>query len=106
MNQVEKETLEKFEERIGSVEEKVNSVDIKLDLILSAIKGDAFGVNGGLLGKIKRIEENDIPSIKSRLLKLETLKNRVLWMAAGAGVAGGFSIKTIIEWIQESAQRH
>lgn len=83
-------------ERLDVMEDKLTDVSDKVDQILAALKGDELGLSGGLVPEMKML--------KVRILKLETLKNRVIWMAAGAGASGGIGIVKIIQWIQESAK--
>lgn len=104
MTHLENERFTKVEERIRSVEDKAEEINGKVDKILGAVIGDGLGVSAGIIGELRHLKEVEVPKLKARVTKLEILKNRVLWMAAGAGVAGGFSIKAIIEWIQQSAR--
>jgi len=82
--------------RLEELEIKLSTVEDKVDQILTALIGSDLSLNVGMVQEIKEL--------KGRILKLENLKNRVIWMTLGAGLAGGLTISKIIEWIQESAK--
>lgn len=82
--------------RLDELDEKLNKVEDKVDQVLTALVGSDLTLNKGLV--------RELHEMKGRILKLEMLKNKMIWMAMGAGIAGGFSIKTIIEWIQGAAR--
>jgi len=82
--------------RLDIVEDKVDTMNTKIDRILTALIGDDLQMDRGLIAEYKEMRD--------RISKLEALKNKVIWMAVGAGVAGGVSIVKIIEWIKASGQ--
>jgi len=82
--------------RLDIVEDKVDTMNTKIDRILIALIGDDLQMDRGLIAEYKEMRD--------RISKLEALKNKVIWMAVGAGVAGGVSIVKIIEWIKASGQ--
>lgn len=89
--------------KLEELEEKLNTVEGKVDKILIALLGSELMPDNGLLKEIQELKNVD-KETKARVLKLENLKNRVIYMSIGAGIAGGFSITKIIEWIQDSAK--
>lgn len=82
--------------RFENMEERLSEIDGKVDEILTALRGDNLGTSAGLVQEFK--------DIKTRVRKLETLKNKMIWTAIGAGIAGGLSLSKLVEWIQESAK--
>ena len=82
--------------RLDIVEDKVDTMNTKIDRILTALIGDDLQMDRGLIAEYKEMRD--------RISKLEALKNKVIWMAVGAGVAGGVSIVKLIEWIKASGQ--
>jgi len=82
--------------RLDIVEDKVDTMNTKIDRILIALIGDDLQMDRGLIAEYKEMRD--------RISKLEALKNKVIWMAVGAGVTGGVSIVKIIEWIKASGQ--
>lgn len=96
MTTFENTRLDEVEEKIDTVENKIDAVESKVDQVLTALVGSDLTLNKGLV--------RELQEMKGRILKLEMLKNKMIWMAMGAGIAGGFSIKTIIEWIQGAAR--
>lgn len=88
--------IEMENQRLDDLEEKLDTVESKVDQILTALVGSDLTLSKGIVQEIKEL--------KTRILKLENLRNRVMWMSMGAGIAGGFSITKIIEWIQEAAK--
>jgi len=82
--------------RLDIVEDKVDTMNTKIDRILTALIGDDLNLDRGLISEHK--------DMRDRISKLEALKTKVIWMAVGAGVTGGVSIVKIIEWIKASGQ--
>jgi hypothetical protein len=79
--------------KLENMEEQLNDIDGKVDEILSALKGDTFGLNAGL--------SQDFKDLKSRVRKLEDLKQRMIWTAMGAGLAAGFTLDKVWLIIQK-----
>ena len=82
--------------RLDIVEDKVDTMNTKIDRILTALIGDDLNLDRGLISEHK--------DMRDRIFKLEALKNKVIWMAVGAGVAGGVSIVKIIDYLKASGQ--
>lgn len=82
--------------RLEDLENKLGKVEDKVDQILTALVGSDLSLNVGMVQELKEL--------KGRILKLENLKNKVIWMTLGAGLAGGLTISKIIEWIQEASK--
>lgn len=78
--------------RLDKMEEKLDQLETKVDKILSALVGDDLQIDKGLIAEHK--------DIRDRVAKLEALKNRIIWVSIGAGIAAGISLNKIIEWIQ------
>ena len=78
--------------RLDKMEEKLDQALIKVDKVLSALTGDDLQIDKGLIAEHK--------DIRDRVTKLEGLKNMIIWISVGAGIAGGLSINKLIEWIQ------
>lgn len=93
---MEDRRLEDLEDKLNTVQEKVDDVDKKLDQVLTALMGSELSLNKGLVHEIREM--------RTRILKLENLKNKVIWTSLGAGVGGGMGLATIIKWIQEAAK--
>ncbi len=88
MTSIENKRLDKMEQQLDEVEEKV-------DRILNALVGDELQMDKGLIHAL-----NDM---RDRVSRLEALKNKIIWVSIGAGLAVGISLDKIIEWIQASA---
>lgn len=84
------------DKRLDAMEEKLITLSNKMDKVLEVITGDDFGLNGGIVAEVKHLRD--------RVTKLETLKNRVMYMSLGAGSALGISLNKIIQWIQEASK--
>jgi len=80
-------------QRFKIMEDQLQNINGKLDDIMSAIKGDAFGQNAGIIAEIK--------DLKSRVRKMEDLKQRLMWTALGAGLAAGFTVDKLWTFIQK-----
>jgi len=78
--------------RLDKMEEKLDQAIGKVDKVLSALTGDDLQIDKGLIAEHK--------DIRDRVTKLEGLKNMIIWISVGAGIAGGLSINKLIEWIQ------
>ena len=78
--------------RLDKMEEKLDQALLKVDKVLSALTGDDLQIDKGLIAEHK--------DIRDRVTKLEGLKNMIIWISVGAGIAGGLSINKLIEWIQ------
>lgn len=83
-------------QRLEDLEVKLDNVESKLDQVLVALRGSELTMGIGMVQEMK--------DLKSRVTKLENIKTKVIYMSLGAGIAGGFSISKIIEWIQEAAK--
>lgn len=83
-------TLEK--DRLDIMEDKLSAVEHKIDRVLIALLGDDLNIDKGLVAEFKELRE--------RVTKLEYMKNKVIWMSAGAGITGGVVIAKVVEWIQ------
>lgn len=79
--------------KLANMEEQLTDIDGKVDEILSALKGDAFGQNAGIIQEFK--------DLKSRVRKLEDLKQKMIWTAMGAGLAAGFTLDKLWSVIQK-----
>lgn len=90
--------------RLSIVEGNVEEIKQKLDLVLSALTGNEISKNGGLVEDIRDLKKVTIPTLMRRIEKLESIKNKMIWMAMGAGITGGVGIVKIIQWIQEAAK--
>lgn len=75
---------EQEKEKFVLMQGKLQEIDGKVDEILSALKGDNFGQNKGLI--------EDFKDIKARLYKLENLRSKIIWTATGAGLVLGVLI--------------
>lgn len=84
------------DKRLDQVERKLNTLEGKVDRVLAALEDNDLNVDGGLITQFK--------DIKKRVTDLEAIKNKVVWISIGAGMAAGLSISKIIEWIQEAAK--
>lgn len=82
--------------RLDLMEERLKLLNDKVDRVLKALEDDELNVDGGLITQFK--------DLKKRVIGLESLKNKVIWISIGAGAACGFSINKIIEWIQDAAR--
>jgi len=89
MNEIEPNTYTNL--RLGSLEKKFDDLEVKVDKILVALTGDEFKLDKGLVAEYKDLRE--------RVSKLETLKNRIIWISIGAGFAGGIGISKLVEII-------
>ena len=78
--------------RLDIMEDKLTTVEQKLDRVLTALLGDDLNIDKGLVAEFKELRE--------RVTKLEYMKNKVIWMSAGAGITGGVVIAKIVEWIR------
>lgn len=83
-------------ERLDKMEQQLDDLEIKVDKILNALTGDKLQMDKGLIPELKEMRD--------RVSKLEALKNKIIWVSIGAGLAVGISLNKIIEWIQASAQ--
>ena len=82
-------------ERLDKMEQQLDDLEIKVDKILNALTGDELQIDKGLITEYKEIRD--------RVSKLEALKNKIIWVSIGAGLAVGISLDKIIEWIQGAA---
>lgn len=80
-------------QRFNKMEEHLEKFDDKLDKILTLLDGDAFGQHQGLVKEVKEL--------KTRLRKLEDLKNRTVWIILGAGTAAGLTMDKLWELIKQ-----
>lgn len=78
--------------RLDALEEKIEILQSDVKKILIALVGDDLKIEKGLIAEYK--------DMKERLTKLESLKNKIIWVSVGAGVAAGMSIDKVIDWIQ------
>jgi TolA-binding protein len=81
--------------RLEQMEEKLDSLDGKIELISIALLGSDLNTDKGLVKEFKDLRE--------RVATIEAKANRAIWIAVGAGVGGGLSLSTVIKWIQDSA---
>ena len=71
---------------------EISTIDMKVTSILTLLQGNTIDKDDkGLVGRINR---NDL-----RISKLERMKDKVIWMAVGAGFAGGGIIGFVIQSI-------
>lgn len=89
--------LQRVEETVKQIELQTDKIEDKTNKIYTVLVGDEFNMDKGLVAEVKALRE--------RVYKLEVLKNKVIWISIGAGVAGGLSLDKIIEWIQEAASK-
>lgn len=82
--------------KLENMEEQLNDIDVKVDEILFALKGDVFGHNAGVIQEFKEL--------KSRVRKLEDLKQRLIWTAMGAGLAVGLTFDKVWAFILKLIQ--
>lgn len=82
--------------RLDQMEKKLDTMEGKLDKVLGALEDSDLNVDGGLITQFK--------DIKKRVTDLEAIKNKIVWMAVGAGFGGGITIVKLIQWIQEAAR--
>lgn len=79
--------------RFERMEDKINQMDSKLDDVLEALAGDKFGNSKGLVAEVKEL--------KVRVRRMETLKNKVIWLVTGAALAAGFALDKIIDFFKK-----
>lgn len=79
-------------DRLDQMEDKLDDLKDQVTKILVALTGDELQMDKGLIAEYKEIRD--------RVSKLEALKNKVIWVSIGAGLAVGISIDKVIEWIQ------
>lgn len=82
--------------RLDKMEEKLDQLETKVDRILNALIGDTLQIDKGLIAELKETRD--------RVSKLEALKNKIIWVSIGAGIAAGISLNKLIEWIQLAGQ--
>jgi hypothetical protein len=67
--------------------------------VVLAIKGNPLTNDGGIIGRIKEIEESH-ETLQDEIVKIQDNQKRVGWMIAGGLAAGGFVfavVKVVIE---------
>ena len=67
-------------ERIGQMDDRLASIEQKLDALIITVRGDR---DYGARGLSPRVDE-----LEKRIARVEAIINRVLWLATGAGLAG------------------
>jgi hypothetical protein len=75
--------------RLDNMEQKLTTVEGKVDRILVALTGDELNEKGLI---------SQFNSLKERVEKLESLKTKIIYLGTGAGVACGFFVKDIWDW--------
>lgn len=85
--QVEKE-LKSMDQRLYDLEEKMNSIDIKLTQVVDAILGNALTKTGGFVADLSELKTK-IKDLEDKIQKQEEFKKRFTWtvgliIAAGA----------------------
>ncbi|WP_293916513.1 MULTISPECIES: hypothetical protein [unclassified Sphingobacterium] len=78
--------------QMSKMQEKLDLVDDKLDDVLNVLKGDEFGNSDGLVSEVK--------DLKKRVRTLEDLRSKILWIATGAGLAGGIVLDKVISFFK------
>lgn len=78
--------------QIKDMQSKLDRVEDKVDDVLTVLKGDEFNHSQGLVSEVK--------NIKSRVKSLETIKKKFIWLATGAGLAGGLALDKLVEFIK------
>ncbi|MBO9671974.1 MAG: hypothetical protein J7577_00910 [Sphingobacteriaceae bacterium] len=73
--------------RFQNMEGQLNEIGDKVDEILGALKGDSMGTSTGLIA--------DFKDLKIRVRKMEDFKNKMIWVAMGAGLAAGFTMDKV-----------
>ena len=80
-------------DEISTLSRKVDALSLEIKAIKDAIIGNEFTDGEGLL-KVQRDHDE-------RITALERVKDKVIWMAIGAGVAGGMTVSKIISVVTE-----
>lgn len=101
------ETLEdKMEKRFAEMEDKIESIDKKLDKVVSAILGNELTKEGGIVNKIKELEEHQsvletyIETIQTQQKTHDDFRKRVIWtVGTSLFILGGIwaILKLLIE---------
>lgn len=81
--------------RLEDMEDKLDKMVGKIELISIALLGSDLNTDKGLVQEFK--------DLRDRVSTIEAKANRAIWIAIGAGVGGGISLSTVIKWIQDSA---
>jgi hypothetical protein len=79
---------------LESLSKKIDNQGIEIKEIKEALLGSPFTQGKGM---VEIQQEHD-----ERLTALERIKDKVIWMAVGAGVAGGITIAKIISLVTEA----
>lgn len=77
------------------MEDTLDKMDTKINLISIALLGSDLNTDKGLVQEFK--------DLRDRVAMIEAKANRAIWVAIGAGVGGGISLSTVIQWIKDSA---
>lgn len=80
------------------MQDDLNTVKTDVNAIKVALLGDGF-MSEGLVGEMKNMKGVTLTDLEKRLSKLESFKTKIIYIAAGAGLVGGWGIKEIIEVI-------
>lgn len=83
-------------QRFNHMEEKIDTLDNKVDKVLVLLGGDDLGHNEGLISEFKEFKKET----RDRIKKLEEGKKKFINMAFGAGVVIAFVFPKLWEIIQ------
>lgn len=70
--------LQSMDQRLGDLEEKMNSIDGKLTQVVDAIIGNPLVKSGGFIDKIEKLEEKVIV-MEKKIEKHDDFKKRITW---------------------------
>lgn len=70
--------LQSMDQRLGDLEEKMNSIDGKLTQVVDAIVGNPLVKSGGFIDKIEKLEEKVIV-MEKKIEKHDDFKKRITW---------------------------
>lgn len=89
MEQEIKSQVQELDIKVDTVTTKVNTLDVKFDLLLAVLRGNAINTDDkGLLGKSTDHE--------NRITKLENKFNKAIWIAVGVALATGVGLREIV----------
>jgi hypothetical protein len=70
--------LKSMDQRLGDLEEKMNSIDGKLTQVVDAIIGNPLVKSGGFIDKIGKLEEK-VVIMEKKIEKHDDFKKRITW---------------------------
>lgn len=82
-----------MDQRLVEMEEKIDSIDKKLNQVVDAILGNPLTKVGGFVSEIDLLK-NKIEHLESEVLKNKEFKNKVVWTTAII-----IAIGTIVQYI-------